>query len=108
MCRFSSAEAARLYEEGWTLTQLARRFGAASSTVASRLHGHGVRLRPRGMRRRTSLDDTDRMVLAWLSEGCSLRSIARRLGVTHQAVSHRLRKARTITAAASIDSVERR
>lgn len=97
--RFSSAEAARLYGEGWTLVRLAARYGAAPSTVGVRLRSHGVRLRPRGTPRRTALDQTDRIVLSLRAEGGSLRSIASRIGVTHQAIMLRLRRARAIAAA---------
>ncbi len=96
--RFSSAEAARLYREGWTLIRIAERYDAAPSTVASRIRSHGVRLRPRGKPRRTELDDTDRLVLTLVAAGSSLRAIARHIGVTHQAIMLRLRRAQAILA----------
>jgi DNA-binding transcriptional regulator LsrR (DeoR family) len=43
--------AAKLYQEGWTLDNIARQYHVASSTVRESLLAYGVEMRPRGRRK---------------------------------------------------------
>jgi hypothetical protein len=41
------AEAARLYESGWSLARIGNKFEVAATNVRKRLEDHGVSIRPR-------------------------------------------------------------
>jgi len=64
--------------------ELSRRLSASPVLVVPR--------RRRGRRVKTAPNDTDRIVLRLLSEGLNQTDIARRLGVTPQAVSGRIKR----------------
>lgn len=89
------AEIARLYvDEGLDGQQIADRLGMPYGTVYSNLRAAGVQMRPgpKTPPRRTSKVDLDEATRLY-AEGWTLTRLADRYGVTHVAVSHRLRKA---------------
>jgi len=80
------------YRAGQTAEEISHTCGYTIGTVYGVLRRRNVPRRRRGRRVKTAPNDTDRIVLRLLSEGLNQTDIARRLGVTQQAVSGRIKR----------------
>src|SRR5947199_10796566 len=84
-------ELARLYAEGWSLHQLAGRYGVHYTTIFQRLRRLGVKMRPRGARNsHPQAPPTPAQLVEMIRlrsvEGLSCRAIGERVGLTMQTV----------------------
>jgi hypothetical protein len=87
------------YAAGGSRRTLAGRFGLTSNTVGRILEAHGVAPRTRqeqAVRVPLDLEMVDRKLAA----GASMRTLAKQAGLSHQALSRRLRQRRTPAGAA--------
>ena len=74
---FDLAEACRLYELGWTLHQLSRRYGVHHVTVLRALKARGVQMRPAV---RPVIPVDEQQVITLFQQGLGIRTIAAALG----------------------------
>jgi transposase-like protein len=86
------AECIRLYrDEGWTPSQLAKKYGKKHITSISDL------LRRNGVKARHSIDWTDELmaeiVRLYTVEGLTFRAIAPKVGISHRSVCDAIRRA---------------
>jgi hypothetical protein len=85
--------AARLYRDGWTLRQIARKFGIAWSAVHTQLVAFGVEMRQK--RKPLGRPDVDTEEIIYLREevGCTWPEIAAEVRMTQSGVVSRYRRA---------------
>ena len=84
-------EAVRMYESGFTLSEVAKRLGVSQALVQERFQEMGVRIRPRGLRY-TRLADKSWMENQYYTKGLSAREIAHLVGCSALTVHYHLRK----------------
>src|SRR2546427_5520101 len=84
-------EAARMYESGLTLREVAKQFRVSQALVQERFQEMGVRIRPSGLRY-ARLADKSWVENQYCTKGLSAREIAHLVGCSVFAVHYHLRK----------------
>lgn len=82
-----AADVADLYRAGWTIKQIAGKYGAAKTTILNRLEAAAVPRRPKSLPVTFPADEAARRVR---EEGASFASLAREYGISDDAMRYHM------------------
>jgi len=82
-----TADVAELYRAGWTIKQIAGKYGAAETTILNRLEAAAVTRRPKSLPAAFPVDEAARRVR---EEGASFASLAREYGISDDAMRYHM------------------